>query len=297
MATRFPPPGPGRRRLALLISFVLPCVILAVGSALGAGGLRYPSRQRNVSSAEPGRTNATAKCPAAKPHPTGGGVEVDGDESQLDLEVGSTLPTRHHNGWRGGANNSSPSNAQMTTTAICGHGAYVYKTVKRKLAVGKAVQKKALCPAGTKVVGGGVGASGDHGVEVGASEPSDGGDHDSKADDAWLGRESNSSSKRTVMKVTAVCAKRGKFAYVRGPATALLNHTQGTVSVSCPASTQVTGGGIDVSGKSTNIEVGDTFPTDDGDPGTTPDNGWSATGNNDGSGATRGMRAFAICAK
>jgi hypothetical protein len=281
----------------LLTLCVVPCLIVAVGSALGAGGFKYVSKQRSVSSAEPGRTNATAKCPAAKPHPTGGGVKVDGDESGLDLEVGSTLPTGHHNGWRGGANNSTSSAAQMTTTAICGKGAYVYRTAKKRVAVNKAGQAKAGCPKGTRVVGGGVGAPGDHGVEVGASEPADGGDKDSKADDAWLGRESNSSSKRTTMKVTAVCAKRGTFAYVRGPATALPNDTQGTVSASCPGSSHVTGGGIDVSGKSTAIEVGDTFPSDDGDPGTVPDNGWIATGNNDGSGATKHMRAFAICAR
>jgi hypothetical protein len=272
----------------------LACLVFAAGSALGAGGLKYASKQSNVSNAEPGRTNATAKCPGTK-HPTGGGVEVNG--SDLELEVGSTLPTGGHDGWRGGANNSSTSSTQMTTTAICGGGAYVYKTAKKKVAVGHAEQKKTGCPKGTRVVGGGVGAAGDHGVEVGATKPADGGDKDSKADDAWLGRESNSSSKRTVMKVTAVCARRGQFAYVRGSRAVVPNNTQGSVSASCPASTQVTGGGIDVSGKSTDIEVGDSFPSDNGDPGTTPDNGWTATGNNDGSGASTHARAFAICLK
>ena len=59
----------------------------------------------------------------------------------------------------------------------------------------------------------------------------------------------------------------------------------------------MTGGGVDITGKSTDVEVGDTFPTDNGDAGTKPDNGWRASGNNDGSGATRSMRAFVICAK
>jgi hypothetical protein len=298
MEANFEPSGDSnRRRLAIVIACALPCVILVAGAALGAGGLSYSSKHRNVSNAEPGRTSLAAKCTAANSHATGGGVKVDGDESGLDLEVGSTLPNGSHNAWKGGANNSTVATAQMTTTAICGKGNYVYKTVKKSVGVGKAEQKTAKCPAGTKVVGGGVGAPGDHGVEVGASEPSDGGDGNSKADDAWLGRESNSSAKRTVMKVTAVCAEAGKFAYVRGPATPVINDTQVTSSVSCPGSTQVTGGGVDVTGKNTNVEVGDSFPTDSGDPGNTPDNGWSASGNNDGSGATRSMRTFAICAK
>ena len=298
MTTRFGRSSNGhRRRFALVIACALPCVILAAGAALAAGGLSYPAKQKSVSSAEPGRTAESVNCPAAKPHVTGGGVEVAGDESGLELEVGSTLPKSKHNGWRGGANNSSLSDAQMTTTAICAKGKMVYRSAKKAVAVGKAEQAKAKCPAGTNVVGGGVGAPGDHGVEVGATEPSDGGDRDSKADDAWLGRESNSSSAKTRMTVTAVCATRGKFAYVRGPAKSVHNNTQVSASVSCSGSQQVTGGGVDVTGKSTDVEVADTFPRDDGDPGTKPDNGWRAGANNDGSGRTRSMRVFAICAR
>src|SRR5436190_23119414 len=69
--TRFASRGRSRRRLALLVLCVIPCVIVAVGSALGAGGLKYVTKQRSVSNAEPGRTNATAQCPTTTPHPTG----------------------------------------------------------------------------------------------------------------------------------------------------------------------------------------------------------------------------------
>jgi hypothetical protein len=294
MGTRSAPPV--RRSIALICLAAGILAILAAGTALSAGsGLSYPSGQKSVSNAEPGRTAKSVGCPNDRPHPTGGGVEVGGDESDLELEVGSSGPTANHGGWSGGANNSSASTAEMTVIAICGHGNYVYKTVKKKIAVGKAVQKKASCPSGTDVVGGGVQAAGDHGVEVGSTEPSDGGDGDSKADDAWLGRESNSSSKKTTMKVTAICAKSGSFTYIRGPKGPVLDDTQATASVSCPPDTQVTGGGVDVTGKNTDIEVADSFPQDDGDVGDLPDNGWSANANNDSSGASESMRAFAIC--
>jgi hypothetical protein len=283
------------RRFLLLAACVLPCVILAAGVALAAGGLKYVSKQKTASNVEPGRTFDTAKCPHAKHHVTGGGLRVTGPSEPLELEVGSSLPTARHNGWRGGANNSSAANAQMTTTAICGKGKLVYKSVKKSIAVDEVSQKKARCPKRTKVIGGGVGAPGDHGVEVAASEPSDGSDHNSKPDDAWFGRESNTSTSNTRMTVTAVCAKRGKFRYVHSARASMPNDTQRTVSASCPGSKHVTGGGIDIKGKSGDLEVNSSFPFDSGDAGSTPDNGWRVTGNNDGSGSTTSVRAFAIC--
>jgi hypothetical protein len=270
--------------------------IVAAGTALSAGStLSYPSAQKTASNAGAGRTAKSVPCPGDHPHPTGGGVEMAGDESELDLEVGSSGPTGNHRGWSGGGNNSSSSTAEMTVTAICGKGNYAYTTAKKRLRVNRSVEKKVSCPGGSDVVGGGVQAAGDHGVEVGSTEPSDGGDRDSKADDAWLGRESNTSSHRTTMKVTAICAKHGTFTYISGPASLVPNDSQVSASAACPANTQVTGGGVDVTGNNTDIEVADSLPQDDGDLDDVPDNGWRADANNDNSGRGEHMQAFAIC--
>ncbi len=269
---------------------------LAAGVAIASGGASYPSDSKSVSNAEPGRTKDAVKCPAGR-HVTGGGVEVTGDDSTLDLEVGSTLPTKHNTGWSGGANNSGPSNGDMTVTAICEKGAFVYKTVKATVPVDKAVRKVAKCPLGTHVIGGGVGAPGDHGVEVFLSEPRDGPDKGTKFDDAWGGGVDSSQNTKTKMTVTAICAHLGKHAVkkVVGPKQVIPNNTEDSGKAMCPTGTHVVGGGSHTAPHSTDSEVESSFPIDGPDSDSTPDDGWKSFANNDGSGATLKLHAVALC--
>jgi hypothetical protein len=269
------------------------------GAAIASGGTTYPTASRTVSNAEPGRTSTGVDCPLAR-HVTGGGVEVSGDPGDLELEVGSSLPRKHDTGWAGGANDSGPVDAQMTVTAICEKGKFVYKTVKTKIPAGKAVRKVAKCPLGTRIMGGGAGAPGDHGVEVFLSEPRDGPDKGTKFDDAWGGGVNNSQSgKATRMTVTAVCKKRPKQAVkkVTGPKQVLPDNTQDSGKAMCPAGTHVVGGGSHTAPHSTDSEVESSFPIDGPDLDLKPDDGWEAVANNDDSGLRIKLHAVALCEK
>jgi hypothetical protein len=270
--------------------------ILLLASAFGALSLRYVSKDKPVPSAEPGRTSLTVPCSGGR-HVTSGGVEVDGDESTLDLEVGSTLPAKHNKAWRGGGNNGPAADptADMTVTAVCAKGNFIYKTAKKHLPVDGAVRKKVSCPVGTNVVGGGVGAPGDHGVEAFISEPRDGGDGDVLRDDAWTGGEDNGSNNGTTMKVTAICSKTLHPKQVVGKKRIVNPGAQNLARVFCPSGSHVVGGASHTKPHSTDSEIADAFPVDNGDHGSTPDNGWEVDANNEGSAPLK-LRSIALCA-
>ena len=62
----------------------------------------------------------------------------------------------------------------------------------------------------------------------------------------------------------------------------------------CPVGTEVTGGGVHVSGKSAQLEVNSLRPTDGPDEGTLFDDAWQARENNGTEGAAT-LNAFAVC--
>ena len=91
--------------------------------AAGSGGLSYPpallTSVPDAGDTGDGVASGNVLCPSGHPHPTGGGVNIDGSDPNLDLEVKSTGPSVLENGWDVQANNSSGSDAQMTISAIC----------------------------------------------------------------------------------------------------------------------------------------------------------------------------------
>jgi len=284
-----------RKRRGLLFTACVAVLMVLIGSALGAGGLRYVSKHKTVVSGEPGRTYLSVGCSGGR-HVTSGGVEVTGDESNLDLEVGSTLPTKNNTAWRGGANDNPPTpDGDMTVTAICSSGKFFYATATKNVKKGGFARKIVSCPAGTQVIGGGAGAPGDHGVEVIQSEPRDGKDADTDPDDGWLGGESNSSSKATTLKVVAICSKLTNVKRVTGKPKTVAIDTQSSAKVSCPSGTHVIGGGSHTKPHSTDSEVADSFPTDGPDADTKPDDGWEVDANNDGGSAPIKLRSIAFC--
>jgi hypothetical protein len=284
-----------RRKAALLAGGAVACSLSFIGLALASGGASYETTSKNVPNTGAARTSATSKCGSGR-HVTGGGVQVTGEAGSLELEVGQTLPAKH-TGWHGGANNTSSTTAQMTVTAICEKGKFTYKTVKASIPVNKAVHKVAKCPLGTFVLGGGAGAPGDHGVEVFQTEPTDGPDKGTKLNDAWEGGVNNSSSHKTKLTVTAICADVPKRAVkkVSGPRKVLPDNTQDSATAMCPSGTHVVGGGAHTHPHSTDTEVESTFPIDGPDPDTKPDDGWEAVANNDDSGFKIDLHSIALC--
>ena len=274
-------------------------IFFAIGTAAGAGsgGLEYLTKSKSVPSTDSREFDAVF-CPHGQSQIIGGGVEITGDNSDLGLEVGSTSPTRGGDpgSWFAEAINSSASPAQMTVTAICARGRFAYQRRERLVAAGGQDQLKAPCPAGTKVTGGGVITATDSlKVDVASTEPFDGPDPGSTPDDGWLGTANNGKSSSTRMVVLAACAKSGHYRYVHSAREPLPDNSEASAEARCPAGTTVTGGGIDNSGIDIGAEIRSTFPFDGGDIGFTPDDGWEGSANNDDTGRSERMQAFAIC--
>lgn len=231
---------------------------------------------------------------------TGGGIELSGNQSGLDLEVHTTGPLGRGS-WAGLANNSSTSTGLAKVTAICAKGdprKFVHRQETTVVAPNSQAGDTAYCPHGTKVTGGGVFASGtSFKVEVAQTGPIDSGDTNSLPDNGWHGFANNGSTSSATMDVIAVCAKSGTYRYVESDEVTLQDNSVGSTLANCPARTQVTGGGVDVFGFNNGFEVESSVPIDSGDAGAKPDDGWLGTANNDNSGQAANTRTFAICRK
>ena len=251
------------------------------------------SKSKTVRSVLPtleGRGVATAECPSGHPQVTGGGVKVLGDDSNFDIEVATTLPQEdaHPNKWLGEANNSSGSDAQMTTIAICGQGRFRYPAGNRIIPAGGQASKRVACPAGTKLTGGGVSTEGaSPRVELAASRPFDGPDGDSIPDDGWLGSGNNGTSSGLTLNVIAACAKAGDYKYVHSTVNPLPDNSEASAVASCPDGTTISGGGTENSGIDIGAEIESSFPL--------PDQDWVGRANNDNTGQAETVQAFAIC--
>ena len=181
--------GPRWRIWSLTSLLAGTLIVLAAAAHAHASDLKYVSNTKTVPTTLPqltGRGVDHASCRGSHPDITGGGVRITGDNSDFDLEVGSTGPDSS-NDWLGEANNSSGSDAQMTTTVICGKGRFSYPSAVKTIPAGVGT-KKVSCPSGTKVTGGGViTRSASPKVEVAATKPFGGPDGNSTPDDGWSG--------------------------------------------------------------------------------------------------------------
>ena len=287
------------RKLALAAG--LACTLAAASTAFAStSGLFYSDfHLKGVQDAGDNGTGVTpgsVNCPSSHPTATGGGAEIRGDQSGLDLELKSSAPSPGSSvdSWDVEANNSSGSPASMDFDAICAKGKF-----RTPFATDPSVQpgtesfRTATCPAGTKLAGGGVFSDGgDHATEIGDSAPAGTGAHPN----AWTGTINNGSSQEIAMGVVAVCATQGHYHVERSLRLPVDNNSQAGASVKCPAGTHVSGGGVHITGLDDALEVASSAPFDAGnDPNVTPDDGWHGVANNDGSGGTVLMQTDAVC--
>ena len=291
MIDRRSTPGTSKWSLGALVGLLAAVFIYAAADA-HADAIKYVSKTRTVPSTLPnvnGRGAAVAQCPDSHPNVTGGGVKITGDNSDFDLEVGSTNPFGGRNeGWVSAANNSSGSDAQMTTTAICAKGDFRYPTANKGIHPGGQGTKRVACPSGTKVIGGGVVTEPQSAkVEVAATRPFDGPDGNSTPEDGWLGSANNGTNDVSRMEVLAVCAESGHYRYVDSAPKPLPNNSQASASASCPVGTSVTGGGVENSGIDIGAEIESSFPD--------PDRFWVGRANNDNTGQAETVQTLAIC--
>ena len=282
------------------MAIVLSLLGSAGASAATTGGnLTYPAPHTQAlpddSGTAAGVTGDDVGCPTDFPNPVGGGIRIDGSDPGLDLEVHASAPTA--TGWHVEGNNNTGSTAQMTTFAVCAKGTYFYPHQTVTIKPGHAKSLKVSCPAGTNVIGGGVTiVGGDHADEVSASEPADGNDADHAIGDAWYGAAGDGSSVKVHMTVQAICDGSTASYKIKwhAPVLLLTNHKNSS-QVNCPAGTRVVGGGADIDGLNTDMEIHDMYPVDGSDADSIPDNGFKATGYNDGDPATRHLITFVIC--
>jgi len=171
-----------------------------------------------------------------------------------------------------------------------------YRSVSIPLPTGAVVGRSALCPAKTRVTGGGVQTSGsDKDIEVVSTFPIDGADRGATPDDGWFGRASNDSGSEEEVTVFAICAKLPRLVY-RQVTEPLPQETTKRLSVNCRQGARVTGGGVDLTFgglPSLDLEVASTFAIDGADRNRIGDNGWEVAANNDSFAGT--MKVYAIC--
>jgi len=286
--------------VALASAAMAMCVIGSpVGAATVGGNLADPAAHTQSlpddSATGPGVTSDAVSCPSDFPNPVGGGIRIDGADSGLDLEVHSSTPTA--SGWSAAGNNNAGNAASMTTFAICAKGTYLHPSSTKTIRAGRSGSLKVSCPQGSRVIGGGVSIlDGDHAAEFHASEPADGSDADHAIGDAWYGSAGNGSATKIHLKVTAICDGSSATYKIKWHTPVLLttNH-KNSAQANCPAGTRLVGGGADVTGANTDMEIHEMYPVDGSDSDALPDNGFKATGYNDGDPGTRQLNVAAIC--
>jgi hypothetical protein len=136
---------------------------------------------------------------------------------------------------------------------------FTYVTKSDTAVTRKQTAKRAPCPAGTTVLGGGV-YTGGSGLndEVASSAPYDGPDADRVPDDGWVGEINAGSSDRS-MTTYAICAPFSGIEYRKNDFSALAGN-QRRATVRCPEGTRSYGGGVLTKGSSTDVTLAISWP-------------------------------------
>ncbi len=176
-----------------------------------SGSYKYRSKSQPVPDGS--QVAVTVRCPDGT-RAAGGGVYIEG--TYTGFEVATSAPfdgpdadTKPDDGWSGSANNVAGVGATaMSTDVICAtSGKYRYRSDLKPVADGSQVGLSVGCPDGARAVAGGVAisGSGDTGISVATSAPSDGSDIDTKPDDGWTGYANNDSGMPQTMSTEAIC--------------------------------------------------------------------------------------------
>jgi hypothetical protein len=227
-----------RRRgagLALAGAFLLGAGSAAADTNLGrAGGVTYIV-DTTPSAPAPYPAQAVAACPETM-HPLGGGIYPSGDAGQAWVEGldGWGVPL----GWWGYFMNASGPEKTADVFAMCTAKRVRQERAHTSVPEGQARTRRARCPNGTRVTGGGANGLQPSGRIV-SSHPFDGRDKDRVPDDGWAARAYRfPGGTYGDLYVDAHCLA-GKGASKR-----LGYKTSSGPSVDCPDDAHLTGGGI-----------------------------------------------------
>lgn len=274
--------GISRRVLAAALIAVLAAALTAAPAS--AAEYRYVSKGATV---QPGkRAGATAWCRGGR-SVLGGGVSQEAEYQEASLGV--LMPVdregrkgdRDHNpddGFKATVDNHTASPLPVRTYAICVGDPVARKLVYRKgseASVPGNSNADVECPAGSRVVSGGVSIVGGYdSTAIRTSAPGDlGGDSDDLGDDRWIGYVFHSDAAKVTAHV--VCA-RGKFSkglrYVVKDGN--IGPGQGFQQANCPQGKLVVGGGATGSDLPIYVVLSTDSPEDGGDPGFVRDDSW-----------------------
>jgi hypothetical protein len=96
--------------------------------------------------------------------------------------------------------------------------------------------------------------------------------------------------------VSPANAATGGLVYKVSNQKLLPSRVQATAKANCPNDTSVTGGGLTIIGGNTATGIASSYPFDDGDANSKPDDGWIGVANSRSAG-DKAMRTYAICSK
>ena len=224
------------------------------------------------------QTHGVATCPTNK-QPYGGGAIVF--SAGFPVFLNSSYPTS--TGWAVDVNNQSSVSSGFTAYAVClsKSTSYTVATTSATAVNGVQTSTAVACPAGTKVMGGGVlSLSGSTAVNINSTLPFSNG---------WRADMNNTQGVDTTFTIYAVCRKgiAGYAIRTSGAVTNPIGGSQTIASVSfCPGSAaKAISGGSYSGSSSTSVNLNSSIPN----------GGWSVFEQNF-SAADTTVTAYAICA-
>jgi hypothetical protein len=229
------------------------------------------------------QTRGTVACPpkgAQARSAQGGGAVIE--SSALGANINSSFP--NGNGWGVDVNNNTSSATSFVVYAVCAVPTKKYQVVISGTVTNSAFTQAsatAVCPPGTKVLGGGgFSSSGSVLVNINTSIPQNNG---------WRLDENNASGSAASINAYAICASQAKKAHygvtVGAPLTNFAG-TEGHAEAVCPTGLVPLGGGGYSSTGSTSVNMNSSNPFS---------NGWSVYENN-ASGGDATITAYVVCA-
>jgi hypothetical protein len=292
--------------LAFALVFSAPTTTLAGGGgdpnvgdvALGsARGVRYRSESA-VFDAVTDVAEVQVGCGGPVWHLIGGGSQSAGPAADAWIShsrpVDFTDPdTRGDDGWLAGGHGTGP--AEFTGYSICVRDEGLRYPIRM---VGPATTATRIadvnCVGAASHVTSGSAFIASTGSWINSSYPKDGADPDLSPDDGWNGRAFDSLTGSGAFSVYAVCARGQDLRYATRREVALSAGQNLIRRVGCKDREQVVGGGAVVTGTPNNARLVASFPVDDADANTVPDDGWESRVEGL-SGIERRVTAYAIC--
>jgi hypothetical protein len=251
-------------------------------SIAGAKPAGYLIVSATFSAANGIQTGASVACPkkgTATRLPQGGGAVIG--SSSLGANINSSIPS--NNAWVVDVNNNSGAATNFVVYAVCAIPSKKYQVVTSSVtnSAGLQTSATAICPSGTKVLGGGgFSSSGSLAVNVNTSIPIANG---------WRVDENNASAVDATLTAYAVCSAQAKTAHYGITIGTQVTNSAGTethAEALCPSGRSALGGGGFSGSSSTSVNMNSTSPIA---------GGWSVYENNASASDTT-LTPYVVCA-